>query len=64
MALYKVADYDPNYRDIFQGQDIKDMSVYAEGNDDKVGTVNDILVDEEGRFRYLVVDLGFWIFGK
>ncbi|MGB6297357.1 MAG: DUF2382 domain-containing protein [Rivularia sp. (in: cyanobacteria)] len=64
MALYKVADYDPNYRDVFQGQDIKDMSVYAEGSDDKVGTVNDILVDEEGRFRYLVVDLGFWIFGK
>jgi uncharacterized protein (TIGR02271 family) len=64
MALYKVADYDPNYRDVFQGQDIKDMSVYAEGSDDKVGTVSDILVDDEGRFRYLVVDLGFWIFGK
>ncbi|AFY54614.1 conserved domain protein, TIGR02271+C111 [Rivularia sp. PCC 7116] len=64
MALYKVADYDPNYRDVFQGQDIKDMSVYGEGSDDKVGSVNDILVDEEGRFRYLVVDLGFWIFGK
>jgi len=64
MALYKVADYDPNYRDVFQGQDIKDMSVYAEGGDDKVGTVSDILVDDDGRFRYLVVDLGFWIFGK
>ncbi|WP_414620675.1 DUF2382 domain-containing protein [Calothrix sp. CCY 0018] len=64
MALYKVADYDPNYRDVFQGQDIKDMTVYAEGSDDKVGTVSDILVDDEGRFRYLVVDLGFWIFGK
>lgn len=64
MALYKVADYDPNYRDVFQGQDIKDMSVYAEGSDDKVGSVSDILVDDEGRFRYLVVDLGFWIFGK
>ncbi|MEB3219786.1 MAG: DUF2382 domain-containing protein [Nostocales cyanobacterium 94392] len=64
MPLYKVADFDPDYRDVFQGQDIKDMSVYAEGTDDKVGTVSDILVDEEGRFRYLVVDLGFWIFGK
>ena len=64
MALYKVADYDPNYRDVFQGQDIKDMSVYAEGGDDKVGTVSDIIVDDDGRFRYLVVDLGFWIFGK
>jgi uncharacterized protein (TIGR02271 family) len=64
MALYKVADFDPDYRDVFQGQDIKNMGVYAEGGDDKVGTVSDILVDEEGRFRYLVVDLGFWIFGK
>ncbi|MBF2017251.1 MAG: DUF2382 domain-containing protein [Rivularia sp. T60_A2020_040] len=64
MALYKVADFDPDYRDAFQDQDIKGMSVYAEGTDDKVGSVNDILVDEEGRFRYLVVDLGFWIFGK
>ena len=26
MALYKVADYDPNYRDAFQGEDIKDMT--------------------------------------
>ena len=64
MALYKVADYDPNYRDVFQGQDIKDMSVYVEGGQEKIGTINDILVDEEGRFRYVVVDLGFWIFGK
>jgi len=64
MALYKVADYDPNYSDVFQGQDIKDMSVYVEGGQEKVGTISDILVDEEGRFRYVVVDLGFWIFGK
>lgn len=64
MALYKVADFDSNYRDVFQDEDIKDMNVYVEGNDDKVGSVSDILVDEEGRFRYLVVDLGFWIFGK
>ncbi|MEA5596177.1 DUF2382 domain-containing protein [Rivularia sp. UHCC 0363] len=64
MVLHKVSDFDPDYRDVFQGQDIKDMSVYADGSDDKVGSVSDILVDEEGRFRYLVVDLGFWIFGK
>jgi len=23
-----------------------------------------MLVDEEGHFRYFIVDLGFWIFGK
>jgi uncharacterized protein (TIGR02271 family) len=64
MALHKIADFDPNYRDAFQGDDIKGMGVYVEGNDEKVGSVSDVLVDEEGRFRYLVVDLGFWIFGK
>ncbi|MBE9008675.1 DUF2382 domain-containing protein [Pseudanabaenaceae cyanobacterium LEGE 13415] len=43
---------------------MKNFSVYAQ-NDDKVGTVSDVLVDSQsGRFRYFVVDTGFWIFGK
>jgi uncharacterized protein (TIGR02271 family) len=64
MALYKISDFDPDYRDSFQGNDIKGLGVYAEGNDDKIGNIGDVLVDEEGHFRYFVVDLGFWIFGK
>jgi len=64
MALYKLHDFDPNYRDTFAGNDIKGLGVYTEGSDEKIGTVNDVLVDDEGHFRYLVVDLGFWIFGK
>ncbi|OUL29097.1 photosystem reaction center subunit H [Nostoc sp. T09] len=64
MALYKLDDFDPNYRDTFQGDDIKGLGVYAEGRDEKIGSVSDVLVDDEGHFRYLVVDLGFWIFGK
>ncbi|MBD2203994.1 DUF2382 domain-containing protein [Calothrix sp. FACHB-1219] len=64
MALYKLQDFDPNYRDTFQGDDIKGLGVYADGRDEKIGTVSDVLVDDEGHFRYLVVDLGFWIFGK
>ncbi|MBD2460580.1 PRC-barrel domain-containing protein [Oscillatoria sp. FACHB-1407] len=37
--------------------------VYAAG--DRVGTVKDVLVDEqEGLFRYLIIDTGFWVFGK
>jgi stress response protein YsnF len=38
-------------------------SVYTQGND-KVGSTKDLLVDDSGRFRYLVVDTGPWIFGK
>ncbi|HEY9685599.1 MAG TPA: PRC-barrel domain-containing protein [Coleofasciculaceae cyanobacterium] len=29
-----------------------------------MGTVQDYVFDETGRLRYLVVDFGFWIFGK
>jgi uncharacterized protein (TIGR02271 family) len=64
MALYKLQDFDPNYRETFQDKDIKGLGVYTEGNNEKIGTVAEVLVDEEGHFRYLVVDLGFWIFGK
>jgi stress response protein YsnF len=64
MVLYKLEDFEPNYRDTFEGQDIKGLGVYTQGTDEKIGTVSDVLVDEEGHFRYLLVDLGFWIFGK
>ncbi|HIK05629.1 MAG TPA: DUF2382 domain-containing protein [Trichormus sp. M33_DOE_039] len=64
MVLYKLEDFDPNYRDTLQGDDIKGLGVYTETNNEKIGTVNDVLVDDDGHFRYLVVDLGFWIFGK
>lgn len=64
MALYKIGDFDPNYRDSFQGDDVKGLGVYTQTSDEKIGTVSEVLVDEEGRFRYMVVDLGFWIFGK
>jgi uncharacterized protein (TIGR02271 family) len=65
MALAKIADIYPNYKnDIFGGTDIKKFDVYAGETNEKIGSVEDILIDETGRFRYLVVDTGFWIFGK
>lgn len=64
MALVKIADLYPDYReDVFGGADIKNFTVY-DYNEDKIGSVHDILVDETGHFRYLVIDTGFWIFGK
>ena len=63
MALVKLGDFDPDYQHSFGDNDIKGMGVYTQG-DEKVGTVSDVLVDEEGNFRYFIVDLGFWIFGK
>lgn len=64
MALAKIADLYPNYKEeIFGGEDIKSFSVY-DHTDDKIGSVYDIIVDETGKFRYLVIDTGFWVFGK
>lgn len=66
MALYKISNVYPNYdKNFFEGKDIKGMDVYAGANtSEKVGTIDDVLVDEQGYFRYFVVDTGFWIFGK
>ncbi len=64
MVLYKLEDFDPGYQDSFDRNDIKGYDVYADRNNEKIGSVKNILVDEAGHFRYLVVDTGFWIFGK
>ena len=65
MALLKLADAYPNYRqDIFGGDDIKGYDVYATEGNDKIGSVYDALIDESGSFRYFVIDTGFWVFGK
>ncbi|MGF1478014.1 MAG: DUF2382 domain-containing protein [Cyanophyceae cyanobacterium] len=65
MALYKIEDFNPNYRqEAFDGGDVKGLNVYAGNTDEKIGSIADVLVDETGRFRYLVIDTGIWIFGK
>lgn len=61
MALYKIKDFDPNYKDHFD-QDIIGFDLYS--RDDKVGSVDNLLVDEQGRFRYFVINTGLWILGK
>jgi uncharacterized protein YrrD len=69
MPLLKSEQYYPDYQntaisDGFDIDDLKNFSVYTEG-DDKAGSICDILVDaQDGRMRYFVVDTGFWVFGK
>ncbi|HEY9639996.1 MAG TPA: PRC-barrel domain-containing protein [Coleofasciculaceae cyanobacterium] len=62
MALQKLKDFDPNYRDQFNHHDIKELDLYS--GDQKIGSVEDALVDENGQFRYLVIHTGMWILGK
>ncbi|MBW4563011.1 MAG: PRC-barrel domain-containing protein [Mojavia pulchra JT2-VF2] len=65
MALLKIEDFNPDYSKIFGAQNIIDYSVYSDTANQKIGSVKNILVDEnDGSFRYFIVDLGFWIFGK
>lgn len=65
MPLYKIKDFNPDYpKAAFNGNEIKGMTVYTLESEEKIGSVSDILVDEKGHFRYLAIDMGFWIFGK
>lgn len=63
MPLYKLEEFDPQYRETFGGDDVKSLDLYTEGGV-KVGSVADALVDQDGRFRYLVIETDFETFGK
>ncbi|WP_414563795.1 MULTISPECIES: DUF2382 domain-containing protein [unclassified Anabaena] len=63
MPLYKLAEFDPNYRETFGGDDVKSLDLYTEGGM-KIGSVADALVDQNGRFRYLVIDTSIDSIGK
>lgn len=62
MPLHKIRDFDPNYRTYFEDQDVIGYDLYASAN--KVGSVDDLLVDDTGKIRYLIVNTGVWILGK
>ncbi len=62
MPLHKIKDFDSNYRQHFDNRDILRYDVY--GGSEKIGSVDDLLVDEGGQFRYFVISTGGWIAGK
>jgi uncharacterized protein (TIGR02271 family) len=62
MSLHRIKDFDPDYRAHFEGRDVIGYDLYADA--DKVGSVDDLLVDEGGKIRYLVINTGIWILGK
>ncbi len=63
MAVHKIKDFDPDYKKHFGDDDVKGMDVYA-ADDEKIGSVDDVLVDDSGHFRYLIINTGIWILGK
>lgn len=64
MPLVEIAKFAPEYRNQSDDKDVKGMSVYLDKANEKIGKVSDTLVDEEGNFRYFVIDLGSWMLGK
>ena len=65
MALHKIKDFDPDYQNHFDNQDIIGYGLYTNNaSHEKIGAVDDLLVDDNGNFRYFVINTGAWIFGK
>lgn len=65
MALFRLEEFNPYYREeLFDGEDIKGIAVFAAGSAARIGRIDDALVDSAGRPQYFVVETGFWIFGK
>jgi uncharacterized protein (TIGR02271 family) len=54
MPLHKLESFDTNYKETFGGDDVKGLELYTEGGI-KIGSVYDALVDDNGKFRYLVI---------
>jgi stress response protein YsnF len=52
--MIRSKDFNSSYRNIFGNHHIQQFSVYTEMGE-RVGSVDDALVDPEGKFRYLVI---------
>ncbi|MEH1929833.1 MAG: DUF2382 domain-containing protein [Nostoc sp.] len=63
MPLQKISEFDTDYHNTI-GKDIKGLGIYIQGTDEKIGTIIDAVLDDQGAFRYLIVDIGVWVFGK
>jgi len=62
MSLLKIKDFDPNFKQHFDNIDIIGFDVYS--GQEKIGSIADILVEETGNIRYLVINTGIWVVGK
>ena len=56
MPIHKLEHFDPHYRETLGGDDIRALDLYTEGGE-RVGSVADVLVDDDGHFRYLIIDI-------
>ena len=64
MVLFRLHDFDATFHKNVGEHDINNYDVYSDIRDDKIGSIKDVLVDEAGILRYLVIDTAFWVKGK
>lgn len=72
MPLMRLEQMDANYRDRFNGVDLKGMEIFSDltagmvtdKTREKIGAISEILVNEAGQLQYLVVDLGTFGSGR
>ncbi|MBW4533334.1 MAG: DUF2382 domain-containing protein [Pleurocapsa minor HA4230-MV1] len=62
MTLQSIAEFSPNYnQEDLMDNELISKPVFIAQTDEKLGVVEDVLVDEFGHFRYLVVGAGSWL---
>ena len=61
MSLQSITEFDPNYDRESMSNDLISRPVLIAQTDEEIGTIDDILVDESGHFRYLIVNPGSWL---
>jgi uncharacterized protein (TIGR02271 family) len=61
MSLRKIKDFDPEYPNYFD-EDIIGLDLYSDT--EKIGSIDDMLVDDDGSFRYFVIHTSAWVLGK
>ncbi|MBD3887063.1 DUF2382 domain-containing protein [Phormidium tenue FACHB-886] len=62
MAIYRIKEFDPDYRNHFDNQDVVGFDLY--NGDEKLGSVDDLMVDDDGHFRYFLINTGALMSGK
>ena len=59
--IQSIAEFNPDYdRDSIES-DLISRPVFIAQTEEEIGSIDDILVDESGHFRYLIVKAGSWL---
>ena len=62
MSLQSIAKFNPEYhQESSVENDLISRPVFIAKTDEEIGTVDDVIVDESGHFRYLVIKAGSWL---